>query len=116
MAQISLQIKDLSRYQIEYPLYNRNSNSTFSVQSSGPLEAFYTTITIQDTDQASFTFDKTFTDTPIVIAGLVTQNSGIPAPNINVYVESVTKSGGVIRTSAPVTSAQVAIHAIYTGA
>lgn len=116
MAHISLQLKDVSRYQIEYPLSNPDSKSLLSILSNSPLEASYTTVVIQDSDQAEFTFDKSFTNTPSVIAGLISLSESSPAPSVNVYVESVTKSGGVVRTSAPVTSASIAVHAIYTSA
>lgn len=112
MSCFKLELKDLSRYQLQYPLSDPDSR-TFIALSDTPLEASYQLVAIQDSDQATFTFKRPFTETPQVVAGLVKLSSLVPIPSVNVYVESVTKEGGIIRTSAPVLVAGVAVHAMY---
>lgn len=113
MACFKLQYKDTSRYQLQYPLTRGDDN--LYVVADTPLEASYQFLKLQDTDAASFTFDRPFTGIPHVVAGFVALSPLIGNPSVNVYVESVTATGGVVRTSAPVIIAAVAVHAIYTG-
>ena len=112
MSFLKLELKETSRYQLQYPLSKVGSDLFITADSV--LEASQQTIDISGTDQVSFTFEKRFSGIPQVIAGLVANNNQVPV--VNVYVESVTETGGVIRTSAPVDTAFVAVHAIYTGA
>lgn len=112
MACFKLQSKDISRYQLQYPLTRGDDN--INIFSDTPLEVSYQFLKLQDTDTASFTFDRPFSGVPHVVAGFVALSPLIGNPNINVYVESITNAGGVVRTSAPVVIAAVAVHAIYT--
>lgn len=108
MACLKFVQKDISRYQLEYPLTRSDNNR--ALFASEPLEIGYTRVSLEDSDSSSFTFSRPFSGTPNVVAGFVSLDPG--APNVNLYVESVTDSGGVLRTSAPV-NGQVAVHAVY---
>lgn len=108
MSYFNLKYTDVSRYQIEYPL-KQLGRKNLHVLSDTKMEASHQNIILENTDTVSFAFEKSFSDTPTVIAGFVGNS------NVSVYVESVTKSGGVIRTSSPVDFGEVAIHAIYLG-
>lgn len=112
MAFLKLELKETSRYQLQYPL--SRGNEDLFITADSVLEASQQLVELAGTDQVSFTFEKAFSGMPQVVVGLVAKN-GL-APIVNVYVESLTESGGVIRTSAPVDEALVAVHAIYTGA
>jgi hypothetical protein len=101
-------LKDISRYQHQYPLVRSDDN--LYLFGSGPFEAGYVDVPLEMASQASFVFRRPFSGVPNVVAGFRVLNGG--APNINVYVESVTETGGVVRTSAPVTGV-VVVHAIY---
>jgi len=101
--------KDLSRYQIEYPLTRYKYNN--SLTGDKPLEISYLTVDLVNSDTASFVFLEPFSGVPNVILGLVTVTDDIG--NVNVYTESVSKTGGVLRSSAPIT-AKVAVQAMYT--
>lgn len=110
MSFFKLQIKDMSRYIIQYPTSNPGPK-LFEVFSAKPLEASVQTVDILGTDQVTFSFERSFTSVPVAIAGFVSLNSSVAG--VNVYVESVTRTGGTVRTSAPVDSAKIAIHAVY---
>lgn len=102
-------LKDISRYQHQYPLVRSDTN--LYLFSDGPFEAGYVSVPLEAADQASFVFRKPFSGVPNVVAGLRVLDGS--SPNVNVYVESVTATGGVVRSSAPVTGI-VVVHAIYT--
>lgn len=106
MAHFNLEKRDISRYQIQYPT-NGNENKNLYALSDTQIEALCQKNVIENSDTVSITFTKAFSDTPTVVAGF------IGSSNVNVYVESVTKEGCVIRTSAPVDLGEIAIHAIY---
>ena len=110
MSFFKLQRKDVSRDIIQYPISNPGSK-LFEVFSAKPLEASVQTVDIVGTDQVSFSFERSFTSVPVVVAGFVSLSSAVAG--VNVYVESVTRTGGTVRTSAPVDSAKIAIHAVY---
>lgn len=114
MACFNLEKKDTSRYQIQYPTSNPDPK-TLGVRSDTPLQASYQLVLLQNTDQGSFTFEKKFDGTPTVVAGFVSLSSLLQNPGANVYVESVTPEGGVVKTTGPVVVGAVAVHAIYMG-
>lgn len=108
MACLKFVLKDISRYQLQYPLTRSDDNQYLF--ASEPLEAAYTSVELVDADSATYTFDKSFSGTPNVVVGFVSLTPG--SPNVNLYAETVTATGGIIRTSAPITG-KVAIHAVY---
>ena len=108
MACLKFVLKDISRYQLQYPLTRSDDNQYLF--ASEPLEAAYTSVELVDADSATYTFDKSFSGTPNVVVGFVSLTPG--SPNVNLYAETVTATGGIIRTSAPITG-KVAVHAIY---
>lgn len=101
-------LKDISRYQHQYPLVRSDDN--LYLFGSGPFEAGYVSVPLESASQASFVFRRPFSGVPNVVAGLRVLDGS--DPNVNVYVESVTASGGVVRASAPVTGV-IIVHAIY---
>lgn len=114
MACFKLKRVDISKYQLQYFTSNPGTK-VFNVRSETPLQASYQVVHLTNADQASFTFEEKFDSTPTVVAGFVSLGGEFQSPGVNVYVESVTPTGGVIRTSAPVSVGAVAVHAIYTG-
>lgn len=108
MSSFSFKSIDLNRLQKYYPL--SNSQASKLLVSDTPLELSYMMINLENSDTATFTFEKPFSGTPNVVAGLVSLSANIG--NANVYVESVNKSGGIIRTSAPITG-KISLQAIY---
>ena len=108
MACLKFVVKDISRYQLQYPLTRSEDNRYLFANT--PLEAAHTSVDLANASSASFTFRRPFSGTPYVVVGFVSLSPG--SPNVNLYTESVTATGGVVRTSAPVTG-KVAIHAIY---
>lgn len=108
MACLKFVLKDISRYQLQYPLTRSDDNQYLFANE--PLEAAYTSVELVDADSATYTFRKAFSGTPNVVVGFVTVAAG--SPNVNLYAETVTATGGIIRTSAPITG-KVAVHAIY---
>lgn len=112
MACFKLDLKDMSRYQIQYPLTRADkvSDDNTYLISDEPLEASHLSVDFINTDTAQFQFKRPFSGTPTVIAGFFSNNVSIG--NASVYVESISPAGGTIRTSAPVT-ARVIVHAIY---
>lgn len=119
MSCFNLKKIDLSRYQIEYPTSGDSTGEYTILSEAGnplkTLEVSYKLLVLQNTDQASFTFDKKFSDIPTVVAGFVNLTNLVSNPGVNVYVESVTELGGVVRTSGPVELAAVSIQAVYAG-
>lgn len=108
MACLKFELKDISRYQLQYPLTRSDQN--LYMFSNAPLEASHLTVDLVESDTGSFTFKKPFSGTPGVIVGFLSLSPDIG--NVNVYAESITPIGGMVRTSAPVT-ARVVIHALY---
>lgn len=108
MACLKFVLKDISRYQLQYPLTRSDDNQYLF--ASAPLEAAYTSIELVDADSATYTFSRPFSGTPNVVVGFVSVSPG--SPNVNLYAETATETGGIIRTSAPITG-KVAIHAVY---
>ena len=108
MACLKFELKDISRYQLQYPLTRSSEN--ICMFSNSPLEAAHLTVDLIDSDQAQFKFKRPFTGIPGVIVGFLSLSPDIG--NVNVYVESLTTEGGIIKTSAPIT-ARVAVHALY---
>jgi len=106
MAHFSLEKRDISRYQIQYPATGDGNKNLYALSDS-LIEALCQKIVIQNSDTVSITFTKPFSDTPSVIAGFTGSD------NINVYVESVTQLGCVIRASSVVDLGEIVIHAIY---
>jgi hypothetical protein len=108
MACFKFELRDISRYQLQYPLTRSDKN--LYMFSNSPLEAAHLTVDLVDSDSKTFSFKKAFSGIPGAIVGFL---SLIPdVGNVNVYIESLTPSGGVVRTSAPVT-ARVVIHALF---
>ena len=99
---------DLNRLQKYYPI--NDPNATKLLFTSAPFEMSYMMIDITENDSVSFKFKRPFSGAPNVVANFVSLNSA--AGNVSVYVESVNKSGGVIRTSAPITG-RVSLQAVY---
>jgi hypothetical protein len=80
--------------------------------SDSPVEILYKVIDISESDSVTLSFDSPFNSIPNVIAGFVSLS--VSVGNVNVYVETVTKAGCVIRTSSAVTG-KIAVHAINLG-
>jgi hypothetical protein len=108
MACLKFELKDISRYQLQYPLTRSDSNLYMFTDS--PLEAAHLTVDLIDSDSESFTFKRAFSGIPGAIVGFLSLTPDVG--NVNVYLESLTATGGVVKTSAPVT-ARVVIHALY---
>ena len=108
MACLKFELKDISRYQLQYPLTRSNDN--LYMFSNSPLEAAHLTVDLVESDSVSFSFKQPFSGVPGAIVGFLSLASDVG--NVNVYVESITPSGGTVRTSAPVT-ARVSVHALY---
>lgn len=108
MACLKFVLKDISRYQLQYPL-TRSDDNLF-LFSNEPLEAAVTSVEMNNASSATYTFSRPFSGTPNVVVGFISLSSG--SPSVNLYAETATETGGVIRTSAPVTG-KVAIHAVY---
>lgn len=108
MSSFRFKLIDLNRLQKTYPISNLESLSI--VLSDKSLEMSYMMVDIAESDTVSFEFEKPFTGVPSIVANFVSLNSVVG--NVSVYVESVTKSGGVIKTSAP-TTGRVSLQAIY---
>jgi hypothetical protein len=77
--------------------------------SNKNLELENVIVELLETDTKTVIFDKPFSGAPSVIANFV---SNLPLPNANVFVESISTSQVIIRTSAPVTG-QVHVQAMY---
>lgn len=75
-----------------------------------PIEMGYIIVDLTETDTAAFTFSEPFSEIPNVMVGLLTVINGVG--NSNLYTESVTKTGGILKSSAPIT-AKVAVQAVY---
>lgn len=108
MSSFSLKSIDLNRLQKYYPLSNPRASR--SLVSDTPFELSYMMISLESSDTVTFTFEKSFSGIPNVVAGFVSLDANIG--NVSVYVESVNKSGGVIRTSVP-TTGKISLQAIY---
>lgn len=108
MSCFSLKSIDLNRLQKFYPLSNPQASSL--LVSNTPFEMSYMMISLEGSDTATFTFKKSFSGIPNVVANFVSLNTIVG--NVHVYVESVNKSGGTIKTSAPITG-KVSLQAIY---
>lgn len=108
MSCFSFKSIDLNRLQKFYPLSDPKASGL--LVSNTPFEMSYMMISLEGSDTATFTFKKSFSGIPNVVAGFVSLDTNIG--NVNVYVESVNKSGGVIRTSVP-TTGKISLQAIY---
>lgn len=108
MACLKFVLKDISRYQLQYPLTRSDDNQYLF--ANAPLEAAHTSVELVDADSATYTFNRPFSGTPNVVVGFVSVSPD--SPNVNLYAETATETGGTIRTSAPITG-KVAIHAVY---
>ena len=109
MSCFSFKSIDLNRLQKYYPLSDPQASRL--LVSDTPLELSYMMINLESSDTATFTFEKPFSGIPNVVANFVSLNTVVG--NVHVFVESVNKSGGIIKTSAPVTG-RVSLQAIYT--
>jgi len=108
MACLRLELIDVGRYQLQYPL--TRSDDELYMFGSGPFEASYLDLSLDESDEQTFTFKRPFSGIPKIIAGFASLTPSVG--NVNVYVESVTKTGGVVKTSAPITG-KIILHAIY---
>jgi hypothetical protein len=69
----------------------------------------YLMVDVTQSDTIPFTFNRAFSAAPSVVANFVSLNTLVGG--VNVFVESVSSTGGVIKTSAPI-SGRVSIQAI----
>lgn len=99
---------DLNRVQKYYPI--SDPSATQLLFSNTPFEMGYLMIDVADSDIVNFTFTKPFSAPPSIVANFVSLNT--VSGNVHVFVESVTATGGVIRTSAPATG-RISLQAIY---
>lgn len=105
---LKLEPLDLNRYQIQYPL--TKPDKRYRLTGNKPFEMGYILVDLVESDTANFSFSEPFSGIPNVMAGLLTADNAIG--NVNVYTLSVSPSGGVLKTSAPIT-AKVAVQAVY---
>lgn len=82
----------------KYPLVKNLPKFKFVSNTGFELESLI--IDIIDSDTAIATFDAPFLIAPSVVANLVTSSE---LGNVNVYVESISTTQAIIRTSSPVT-------------
>ncbi len=108
MPLFNLEYKDITRYQKD------PENRNFYVISDSQIEVFCKNILIQNTDTVTVNFEKSFTDTPTVIAGFISDISN-ENPGINVYIESVSKNSVTVKLSSNIESAEISVHAMYFG-
>lgn len=104
---LKFKLLDQNRYQVQYPL--KVGKYKNSLVGNKPMEMGYLFVDINNTDTVNFSFSEAFSSVPNVIVGLMVDNNNIG--NVNVYTESVTKTGGTIKTSAPIT-AKVIVQAV----
>lgn len=96
MACSRVNLRQLGRK--KYPLVKNLPRFKFVTNTGFELESLV--IDIINSDTAIATFDATFSEIPSVVANLVTSSE---LGNVNVYVESISTTQAVIRTSAPIT-------------
>ena len=101
---------DTNRWQIQYPLVRSKKGNM--LVSDSPVEIMYKVLDISESDSLTLVFDSPFVSIPKVIAGFVSLTASVG--NVNVYVETVSKTGCTIRTSSAVTG-KIAVHAINLG-
>lgn len=92
----------------KYPLVRQNTPRLAYITGT-VLELESVIVDIQDANRVVVTFETPFTATPSVVASIITQ---APVGGANVYVESVSTTGAVIRTSA-LTTGKIHVHAMW---
>jgi len=99
---------DLNRYQIQYSL--TRPDKRYRLTGNKPFEMGYILVNLVESDTANFSFTEPFSGVPNVMAGLLTVDNAVG--NVNVYTLSISPTGGVLKTSAPIT-ATVVVQAVY---
>lgn len=92
----------------KYPLVRQNTPRLVYVSATN-FEIESLIVDFLEESQVSITFEVPFTQTPSVVASLITQD---PVGGPNVYAESVTPTGAVIRSSTPITG-KIHVHAMW---
>lgn len=83
------------------PRYEYISNKNVEIESI--------IVEVIDNDTKIIVFEKPFSSVPSVVANFISSGD---QPNINIFVESTSKTATTVRMSAPVTG-KVHIHAMY---
>ena len=105
---LKLDLLDLNRYQIQYSL--RRSDKKSRLVGNKPMQIDYLTVQLTNSDTVDFSFTKTFPAVPNAIAGLLTNSESVG--NNNVYISSLSSTGGTVKSSSPIT-AKVIVQAVY---
>jgi hypothetical protein len=96
--------RDLQRFRKVYPFYRRPPRYVY--YASSPLGDDVVLevgeIVCANTDSATYNFTESFTSAPS-ISGISLDTTVTGSANVNVYVQSVSTSQVVFRTSAPFT-------------
>lgn len=91
-----------------YPLVRQNT-PRLVYMSGTDFEIETLIVEIIDDNRLEVVFEKPFTQTPSVVASLITPS---PSGGPNIYVETATPNGAVIRSSANVTG-KIHVHALW---
>ena len=96
--------RDLQRYRKVYPFYRRPPEYVYVASSPLGDDVILEvgTITCSATDTGTYLFTESFTSAPS-ISGIALDTTVPGDANVNVYVESISTSQVVFRTSAPFT-------------
>lgn len=92
----------------KYGLVN-NLQQNIQYVTNNNIEIESIIVEMLESSEKTVVFDTPFSGKPSVVANFVTVSG---EPNVNVYVDAITKSQAVIRTSAPITG-QIHVHAIF---
>ena len=92
----------------KYPLVRQNTPRLVYV-SGTDFEIESLIVDFLEESQVSIAFETPFTQAPSVVASLITQD---PVGGPNIFVESVTPIGAVIRSSTPITG-KIHVHAMW---
>lgn len=96
--------RDLQRFRKVYPFYRRPPRYVYTASSplGDDVVLEVGSITCTETDLVSYNFTQPFTSAPS-ISGVSVDTSISGSANVNVYVQSISTTQVVFRTSAPFT-------------